>query len=146
MSAKDISDLSDWKFVSIGTVEIIGDEFIIKVDDQEVVKQDCCVYVFVVDDKVLRIGSSKAPLRSRFKTWERDVSKALKGIKSSTSQEEASDWREALKQGAGTVFARRGALILTPVGEICAYLSEESHLIGYFKNRKQCRLNHSSHR
>jgi hypothetical protein len=140
--------LSSWGFGPVGTVEIVGDQFKIKITSAEITKQDCCIYAFTIGDEVLRVGSSKAPLRSRFKMWERDVSKALKGGKSSTSQAEAGDWRAALKDGQGTIFARKGTLVSTPIDEICAYLSEESWLIGYFKkmNPPQCRLNHSSHR
>jgi hypothetical protein len=68
--------------------------------------------------------------------WERDVSRALQGLKSPTRQEEADYWREAL--GSGTfakIFARMGTVAQTGVGMLNTYRLEEEALISEFQPR-----------
>ena len=101
------------------------------------------VYAFLIGSEIARIGSSKAPLRSRLKSWERDVTNALNSRKSPTPPWEADLWRGALEQhGVGHIFAREGTAITTSIGTLSAYLAEESELIG----RHLPRMNRSKHR
>ena len=124
-------------------VSIEDDRFTIAVEKADIGENEKSVYAFVVDDEIVRIGSSKARLSSRMKVWQRDVSLALQGLRSSTPPSEAEAWRDLLRDGrVGTVYARRGTTVTTPVGTFCAYLDEESLLIG----RHQPRLNRSKHR
>lgn len=119
----------------IGSLEIVGNEFRIQIDDNEAVRKEKCIYAFVVNDEIVRIGSSKAALRTRFTAWQRDVSNALQGRKSPTPQSECEGWREVLDGTKGTVFARQGSFVETPVGEINAYLAEEAALIAKHRPR-----------
>jgi len=122
---------------------IKDDRFTIAIENADIAKNEKSIYAFVVDDDIVRIGSSKARLGNRMKVWQRDVSLALQGLRSSTPPSEAEAWRELLPDGrVGTVYARRGTTVTTPVGTFCAYLDEESLLIG----RHQPRLNRSKHR
>lgn len=124
-------------------VSIEDDRFTIAVEKADIGENEKSVYAFVVDDEIVRIGSSKARLSSRMNVWQRDVSLALQGLRSSTPLSEAEAWRDLLRDGrVGTVYARRGTTVTTPVGTFCAYLDEESLLIG----RHQPRLNRSKHR
>lgn len=69
--------LLSYGLTRIGSCEIVDDEFRIQVSDEKLVNAEQCIYAFLVDDEIVRIGSSKAPLRTRLKAWQRDVSKAL---------------------------------------------------------------------
>ena len=76
------------------------------------------------------------------KSWERDVSKSLKGQKSSTPLWEGEIWNKILKNKVGTFYAREGTIIITPCGKMNSYLTEESYLIGKFLPK----MNRSKHR
>jgi hypothetical protein len=116
-------------------------QFHVELTDLETTALERCVYAFTIDDEIVRVGSSKAPLRTRFATWRRDVSKALNGLKSATPLDEGVRWREALDgRNHGVIYARPGATVHTPLGEISAYLDEECVLIARYKPR----LNRSS--
>jgi len=118
-------------------------EFLVRSQDEEIADAERAIYAFVVDEEIVRIGSSKGKLRNRMRSWSRDVSKRLRGAESSTPAKEAAIWRELLRDGrTGAVFARRGTEVETSVGRINVYLSEESHLIGVHQRR----LNWSKHR
>jgi hypothetical protein len=134
--------LERYGFTPLATVRIDGDRFIIEIEDEILASRTMCLYAFLVDDEIVRIGSSKAVLRSRMGSWQRDVSGALAGRKTSTPQTEAAGWRAALLGGPGTVYARRGTEITTQVGAFNAYMAEESYLIGLHRPR----LNRSMHR
>ena len=67
------------------------------------------IYIHVIDDKIIRVGSSKNKLKSRMKSWERDVSKALAGQKSSTPIWEANIWKKILKNKSGDLYFRYAA-------------------------------------
>jgi hypothetical protein len=135
--------LTHYGLVPVATVRIIEGEFKIEISDSEMVTRDRCIYAFLVGNDIVRIGSSKAPLKVRLKAWERDVTNALQGRKSSTPAKEVAAWDAILKQhGSGTIFAREGTVVTTPVGKISTYLDEESFLIGKYEPR----LNWSKHR
>ena len=107
----------------------------------------CSVYAFVIGDEICRIGSSKGPLAKRLAAWQRDLSARLANMeavaKMATRAEEAALWRQRLELcGNGVVLARPGTMVRTPIGEISAYLDEESVLIG----RHRPKLNNSMHR
>ena len=135
--------LLSYGMTEIASIDIQADQFRITVTDTETTKLDHCIYAFVIGDEIVRIGSSKAPLLSRLKSWERDVTKRLMGKDSSTPQWEADGWRTRLAaHQTGQLFARRGTTVRTPVGEFPVYLDEESVLIG----RHLPPLNGSKHR
>lgn len=119
------------------------DEFVIKIEDEETVALEKTVYVFVIGDVIVRIGSSKGVLRGRFRAWERDITRRIQGYETSTPEWEAKEYRERLeKHGEGIVFARQGTEVTTSVGTFPAYMDEESILIG----RHLPPLNRSKHR
>ena len=125
--------LSEYGFVPVATVRIADRRFIIEITNYEIAQLEKCIYAFLVGDIIVRIGSSKARLANRLKSWDRDVTKTLNGKKSSTPSEEAAGWDKELSQhGTGTIFARQGTVVTTPVGTFCAYLDEESVLIGRY--------------
>jgi len=133
--------LEEYKFKNIGNFYIANDNFIVDYEDKfgEI---DQCIYIHTIENKIIRIGSSKNKLRLRMKSWERDVSKALKKEKSNTPIWEAELWREKLLNKKGILYFREGWTIETPVGKFNSYLSEESYLIGKF----QPEMNRSKHR
>lgn len=127
----------------LASVSVVEDRFVIVIEDADLAANEKSIYAFAVEDEIVRIGSSKSRLGHRMRTWERDVSRALQGLPSSTPAWEAEAWRELLGQGrAGIIYARPGTTVTTPVGTFCAYLDEESLLIG----RHLPRLNRSKHR
>lgn len=134
--------LESYGFTLLGSVRIDGDRFVIQIVDPALASQTMCLYAFVVHDVIVRIGSSKAPLRSRMASWQRDVSGSLAGRRTSTPSKEAAGWRSLLAGGEGLIYARRGTDVTTPVGTFNAYLAEESYLIGLHRPQQ----NRSMHR
>lgn len=122
----------------IGTIAINQNQFLVSISDEAAVQQERSIYAFLVEDEIVRIGSSKAKLRVRLGEWRRGVSAALQGRKSSTPAKEVQGWRDALEGKVGRIYARAGTTITTPVGEISAYIAEEIALIERHKP-KFCR-------
>ena len=123
--------LIKYGLVPVARVRIVDRNLIIDITDPKTVKLEMCIYAFLIEGKVYRIGSSKAPLENRLKDYERDISHALKKEKSPAPLEEAKKWRKALPPGSsGVIYARQGTMVKTPIGEFPAYLDEESVLIG----------------
>jgi len=125
-----LCDLRAWGLARVADVAIEGDQFLVTVTDNETVELAGCIYAYVIDGEIVRIGSSAGQLKNRLKAWRRDVSMALAGGKSSTPIDEACKWRAALKPGSeGALYARRGTEVTTPVGTFTTHLDEERMLI-----------------
>lgn len=123
--------LRNYGMKPVALVRLEGRKLVIKVTDARACELDKCVYVFLIGNEIARIGSSKAPLKSRLKGYARDVTKGLRGLKSSTTKKEAKLWHDKLtRHRHGTIYARRGAIVKTRIGKFPAYLDEESILIG----------------
>jgi hypothetical protein len=136
---KDI--LEQMKFKVIGAFYIEDNSFIVDCDEKYL-QLEQMIYIHTIDGEIVRIGSSKNKLKSRMRSWERDVTKALNGLKSSTPLWESEKWREILNNKKGVLYGRQGTTIKTPAGEFNSYLSEESFLIGKFTPK----MNRSKHR
>lgn len=135
--------LRGYGLAPFATVHLDGDRFLIDITGPDVASREKSIYAFVIGGEIVRIGSSKAVLASRMRSWERDVSGALSGRKTSTPPWEAEAWRELLtKYPGGAVYARTGTIVETPVGTFSAYLDEESLLIGRYRPA----LNRNFHR
>jgi hypothetical protein len=137
-----VATLEGYGFRPFATVRIDRDDFLIEVSDAELANLTMCLYAFVVGDQIVRIGSSKAPLGSRMHSWQRDVSGALAGKRTSTPEGEAAGWRQLLSGREGLVYARQGTEITTQIGTFNAYMAEESYLIGLHRPQQ----NRSMHR
>ncbi len=139
----DMDTLKSYGFKRVGKLFIKESRFIVEIEDEETTNLEKTIYVFVIDKKIMRIGSSKGVLKRRFRSWERDVTKRLQGCESSTPQWEAEKWQVFLQEhGEGIVFARQGTEVRTLIGTFLSYLDEESILIG----RHLPPLNRSKHR
>jgi hypothetical protein len=136
------SRLEEYGFAPLGKVRIDGDDFNIEITDAELARRPMCIYAFVVADEIVRIGSSKAPLKSRMGSWHRDVSGALAGKRTSTPTSEAAAWRSLLADVEGSIYAKPGTVVTTQVGTFNAYMAEESYLIGVHRPKQ----NRSMHR
>jgi hypothetical protein len=111
-----------------------------------------CVYAFVINDEIVRIGSSKDRLGARFNAYQNDLSYAFagdfyrsSGKPRSTKVDEATIWSiELATHGHGDIWAREGTQFFSPItqGTISGYQDEESFLIA----KHQPRLNRGSHR
>ena len=124
----------------VADLRIMGNTFSIEVADEAATEREGSIYAFVVDEEIVRIGSSAGPLKKRLAAWVRDVSTALAGGKSATPHDEAERWRLALAGDVvGAVYARQAATVTTPVGTFRAHLDEERVLIA----RHRPRLNRS---
>ena len=133
--------LREMNFEKIGSFYIHNKNFIVEYDEKYS-SMEQMIYVHTIDDEILRVGSSKNKFKSRMKSWERDVSKSLKGEKSSTPLWESKIWDELLKDKVGILYGRQGTIVETPCGKINSYLTEESFMIGKF----QTKMNRSKHR
>ncbi len=124
-------DLTNYRLVPVAHVRIEDQNLRIDITDQETVKREKCIHAFVIGGKVVRVGSSKAPLEKRLKSYVRDISHALKGEKSPAPPKEAEQWSKQLPAGiSGDIYARQGWSVTTPIGTFHAYMDEESILIG----------------
>ena len=123
--------LTKYCLVPVARVRIVDQNLIIDITDQKTVELEMCIYAFLIDGKVYRIGSSKAPLENRLKDYKRDITNALNGRKSPAPPEEAEKWKKILPAGrSGVIYARQGWSVTTPIKTFPAYLDEESLLIG----------------
>jgi hypothetical protein len=106
------------------------DAFIIEIVDCAAVEMPASIYAFVIHGEIVRVGSSNAPLSDRLNRWQRDVTAAMRGRKSSTPAYEAAEWKRRLEgSGEGLVFSRQAHEVSTPVGRFRALLDEERTLI-----------------
>lgn len=133
--------IETYKFIRIGTI-IAPDPvtFLIEIDVKEALLWEKTIYIFVFNDEIVRIGSSKGLLGKRIKQWCRDVTNALRRVngmyakKSITPDWEASAWYKILNTyGNGEVYARKASVVTTPIGTFNAYMDEESILINRYK-------------
>jgi hypothetical protein len=124
------SELTEYGLVPVATCCIEDRKFKIKITNPEIVERDKCIYAFLIEGKVYRIGSSKAPLENRLKDYKRDITNALNGRKSPAPPEEAEKWKKILPAGrSGVIYARQGWSVTTPIKTFPAYMDEESLLI-----------------
>jgi len=95
----------------------------------------CSVYAIVFQDRMLRIGASKKPLRSRIRSYRTYIMKSIKceGVGTPTPLWEALRWKELLLIEPAEIWARPGSLVRTPLGQLNAYLTEERALIQRYK-------------
>lgn len=101
------------------------------------------VYAFVINDEIVRIGSSQGTLKARMKAWSNDVSAAFRGKFQPTSEDEASLWADELQRhGGGMIWARQGTIFPSTVADfmISGFREEEYHLI----RKHHPRLNRSA--
>jgi hypothetical protein len=133
--------LIEMDFYKVGTFYIKNQKFVVDLEKKYFLLQNV-IYIHTIEDEIIRVGSSKNKLKSRMLSWERDVSKSLKGQKSSTPLWEGELWNKILKNKVGTFYAREGTVVTTPCGKMNSYLSEESYLIGKFLPK----MNRSKHR
>lgn len=139
-----------YQFVEIGIITApTPQSFSIELTLKEALQWERSIYIFLFNDEIIRVGSSKGKLGNRMKQWDRDVTNALhkmKGLsmkKSNTPEWEANNWYNLLSvYNSGKIYAREGATVRTPVGEFKAYMDEESILI----NRHKPRLNRHTNR
>jgi hypothetical protein len=125
------AELTKYGLVPVARVHIAERKLEIFIIDQETVKLQRCIYAFLIGGKVVRIGSSKAPLEKRLRNYELHITHALKGEKSPTPADEKKLWGKLLPAGiSGTIYARQGTEVTTPLGKFHAYMDEESLLIG----------------
>jgi hypothetical protein len=124
--------LTKYGLVPVATCWIADRKLKIEFTDLEAVKLEECIYAFLIDDKVYRVGSSKAPLEKRLKNYMRDITRALNKEKSPAPDDEAEKWRKILPAGtSGTIYARPGTWVTTsPLEPFRAYMDEESKMIG----------------
>lgn len=137
--------LSKYGFKQIAKVGLTGSQFSISLSDETAGDWICSIYAFVINDEIVRVGSSKGELRSRLRNWEKHVTASLNGDHRATPKEEAELWRAELSiHQFGGVWAREGTRFATPISDqpISGYQDEESELIA----RHMPRLNRGKHR
>jgi hypothetical protein len=113
------------------------------VRDADVADQSCGLYIWLIEDEIVRIGSSKAPLIDRMKSHSRWIELRLTGQcrvsdpkKLARQTEDARRWQQALSGGKrATAWARQGTMVESPVGYINTYLAEENVLLERYKPR-----------
>jgi len=134
--------LIEMGFIPVASFTVEKRQYIIEMTNDDCLDWIESIYVHTLDDEIIRIGSSKNKLKLRFRSWERGVTKALEFKNSSTPMSEAIQWERMLKNKKGILYAKKGDMVQTSVGEINTYLSEESYLIG----KHLPKMNRSKHR
>lgn len=121
--------LGQMKFQKIGKFFIKNKKYIVEYD-QKYSSLEKMIYIHVIGNEIVRVGSSKNKFKFRMESWEKDVTKLLQNKKSDTPIDEGDEWNNLLNNKVGILYGRQGTEIKTPVGKINIYLSEESYLIG----------------
>lgn len=137
--------LAGYGFQKVADVDLSDGSFRISFVVASASSWVCSVYAFVINDEIIRIGSSKGLLRDRMRSWEKTVTASFNGQYKPTPKEESNLWRRELEQhGHGAVWAREGTRFVTPISNapISGYQDEESELIA----RHMPRLNRGKHR
>ena len=137
-----MKNLIEMGFIPVASFTVEKKQYIIEITHTECLDWEKSIYIHTIDDQIMRIGSSKNKLKIRFRSWERGVTKALEFKASSTPMWEAMEWERLLENKKGILYAKKGDVLQTSVGEISTYLSEESYLIGKYLPK----LNRSKHR
>ena len=137
-----MDNLIDMGFIPVAFFTVKKKQYIIETTHNECLDWEKSIYIHTIDDQIMRIGSSKNKLKIRFRSWERDVTKTLQFKNSSTPLWEAMEWERLLENKKGVLYAKKGDVLQTSVGEISTYLSEESYLIGKYLPK----MNRSKHR
>ena len=137
-----MNNLIEMGFIPVAYFTVEKNQYIIEMTNDECLDWIESIYVHTIDNEILRVGSSKNKLKTRFRSWERGVTKALEFKNSSTPLSEAMEWKKILNNKKGVLYAKRGDIVQTSVGKINTYLSEESFLIG----KHLPKMNRSKHR
>ena len=137
-----MKNLINMGFIPVAYFTIKKKQYIIEMTHDECLDWEKSIYIHTIDDQIMRIGSSKNKLKIRFRSWERGVTRTLQFKNSSTPLWEAMEWEKLLKNKKGVLYAKKGDVLQTSVGEISTYLSEESYLIGKYLPK----MNRSKHR
>lgn len=137
-----MDNLIEMGFIPVASFTVEKKQYIIEMTHNECLDWEKSIYIHTIDEQIIRIGSSKNKLKIRFRSWERGVTKALEFKASSTPMWEAMEWERLLENKKGILYAKKGDVLQTSVGEISTYLSEESYLIGKYLPK----LNRSKHR
>lgn len=148
MHGKDL--MNAYQFIEIGIISVPDSAtFKIELTLKDAAEWERAIYIFLLDNEIVRVGSSKGKLGSRIKQWNRDVTNALLRINAqpfkytNTPDWEAHEWKKALEtHKSGMVYAREAHLVTTPIGSFKTYMDEESILI----NRHKPRLNRHKNR
>jgi len=143
--------LRGYGFRLIARFRRVEDSLEITDRDAEAEAWERTVYAFVLNNEIVRIGSSKDRLKARLNGYQKDISYAFagdfvraSGKPRSTKSDEAKIWANELQKHAqGEIWARQGTQFHSPVTEstISGYQDEESFLIA----KHQPRLNRGSH-
>ncbi len=130
------SVLETYQLKRIADFRIKGNTFLIETTDFATVGLSGCIYAFVINGEIVRVGSSARPLKMRLSEWMRDVSKSLEGGRSPTPTDEAERWRRAVTHDSDcAIYARQGTCVTTTVGSFTAYLDEERIIIAQHRPR-----------
>jgi hypothetical protein len=148
MHGKDL--MKAYHFVEVGTISAPDPTtFKIELTLKNAAKWEKAVYLFLFNEEIVRIGSSKGRLETRMKQWSKDVTNALLRINglpfkhTNTPDWEAREWLQVVEiHKSGMVYAREAHLVTTPIGSFRAYMDEESILI----NRHKPKLNRHTNR
>lgn len=95
------------------------------------------VYVFVINNEIVRVGHTTKTFRERMGTYVRDVSWALqnpeKERKNGTPNWEATGWRERLfNHGPGVIYAKQTHVVETVLGPLGISDAEERAMIARY--------------
>ncbi|MFO0389411.1 MAG: hypothetical protein ACK502_06810 [Alphaproteobacteria bacterium] len=139
-----------YRFVRIGSIIAPNPvTFSIEIHLTEALSWEKAIYIFVFNNEIVRVGSSKGRLGRRMKEWCRCVTNALHRVnglpakKTVTPDWEARGWSKLLNaHGSGEIYAREATEVTTPVGSFRAYMDEESILI----NRHKPKMNRHKNR
>lgn len=131
-------------FVEFATLAFTDERrFALAVRDERVAALDHAVYLWSIDDKIVRVGSTKGSLLLRSRQTENWLNGLISGKATRKSAErlqrdraDAENWQRGL-QGANEAvarcFGRSGTVVETPMGQVNAYLAEENWLIERFR-------------
>jgi hypothetical protein len=129
--AADVT-LTGYGFQRVSSFRIEAEKFALEPLAREFARWTHSLYAFVINNEIVRIGSSQGKLRARLGGWSSDVSAALRGEFKSTGADEVALWSAELQRHLkGDIWARRGTIFRSSFidTEVSGFREEEYYLI-----------------
>lgn len=139
----DIEHISAYGMVRFAEFRLDDDlSAVLTITDSETAARAGAIYAWLIDEKIVRLGSCQSTLDRRMRDAAKWLQSRLRGTVRTTNEVrrrrelvDAQRWKIRLHrtQKFAEVWGRQGTMVPTPLGEINAYLSEENWLLKTLK-------------
>jgi hypothetical protein len=133
-----MQELEAYGMAKFGELRLAGNTLAVSFTDDRMAEVARGIYAWVIDRKIVRIGSSRAPLRNRTNDHAKWIERRLCGLakisdpkKLQGQLQDALRWKTAMETcgSYAEVWGRQGTVVDSPLGPINIYLAEENFLL-----------------